>query len=87
MEILVAVPCDATEHVEALRPDTFHEEAFVLGHRVDREVLHTHEDDDGVDRRQISDEMREDVRDPARQLGVDEPYSRYSNKAEARAKA
>lgn len=81
MEILVAVPRDATEHVEALRPDPFHEEPFILGHRVDGEVLHAHEDDNRVDRRQISDEVREDVRDPARELGVDEPNPRYADEA------
>jgi hypothetical protein len=84
VEVLVPVPRHDPEHVEALGPDTPYKEALVCRHRVHGQVLDAHEHHHRVDRGEVGDEVGEDVRDAAGQLGVHEPDPRHRDQAQAR---
>lgn len=87
VEVPVAVPGDAAEDAEALGADPAHQEPLARRHGVDGQVLDADEDDDGVDRRQVGDEVGEYGGHAAGQVGVDEADSGHPHQAQAGAEA
>ncbi|BAT09420.1 Os09g0563225 [Oryza sativa Japonica Group] len=86
VDVLVPVPRHAPEHVEVLGADPLHQEPLIRWHGVHREVLDADEHQRRVDRREVGDEVREDVRNTAGELGVDQANAGDPDKAKARTK-
>lgn len=65
-ERTVTLPGNAAEHSELFRSDSLDKKPLFFRDGVNRKVLDADKDHNRVDRWQVGDEMREDVRDTAR---------------------